>query len=189
MSSYEEEVDCTEGPLVGVDIWGHKDLEVGEGSNHMVSAPNILEPYLTHLATVDSITTTIGDSLAQYSFVTPSPSTDGIWGFLYPDIPNLPETDLPISSPFTEVELTFISEATQTLGNLDIRDSGPHSAVDTGTQGLVSGVFKNIPEDAHVGDKQLSSSDSKGSSDRVNSDKGKQYKTKQNKFSRSSNFC
>ena len=82
MIGYEEEMDYSEDPLVGVDIWGLQEQEASDemvdmAPTHTISAPNMSNP--TSMA---SCSTPIGDNLEHCSFVSPSPLTGGIWSLL-----------------------------------------------------------------------------------------------------------
>ena len=100
MSKYEDEVDYSEDPLEGVDIWGlDSHGEVDEMSNSD-PVPGEAMPNLSALSNVEGSNTPMGEH-AQYSFATPSNVDIGLWDFSLADHDTLASVENEISVHFS----------------------------------------------------------------------------------------
>ena len=80
MSAYEDEVDYTEDPLAGVDIWGNNPHAVEEEMDDMAPVQAISAPTLPTPSDVAGGSSPIGE-FDQFCFATPSLSNHCLWDF------------------------------------------------------------------------------------------------------------
>ena len=80
MSSYEDEVDYSEDPLEGVDIWGLETPDEVDEMPDLDPLPEVALPAQPTQSTVEGCISPMGD-LAHLTFGSPSKEDIGLWAF------------------------------------------------------------------------------------------------------------
>lgn len=192
MSAYKEEVDYSDDPLVGVEIWGKNDGAGGEEMVDMVPATNI--PVHTSAPSVTTIcsSSSIGEELDPLIFSTLSPTVNSLWGSQTPLLPYSPKLDFVTAAPIMDDALTFIGATTHNFEQLNIGGAVPPFSTRGNVPLLASGVIVNVPANARVGASPITTFESEDSSEpepaRVCLHKGRKHRSTKNKHNRNSNF-
>lgn len=173
MSHYEDEVDYSEDPLEGVDIWGLDAHDEVASMSDLDPSPEVEVNVPSELAGVEGCNSPLGD-LVLFTFDSPSGADIGPLDFSQEGPDTLTDAAIGCLAHFLEVVFHDIGDATCSLAQLSIGGSLPNWSTTVGPSDLrggalidlasmgpsvASGVFANIPEDISIPEKICTSSE------------------------------